>query len=94
MPLPEPALYMLREGLMEADRVGSRDTPVVCSGLGSFCRINAEPRRQNTKKEVLKGKKRKRTEEGRTKEQALSAPMDAIYAKKQLTKTRLNKDEK
>lgn len=50
MSLLKPALYVLYEGLMEVDRVGSRGTPCICSGLGNFCRVTAEPRRKNTKK--------------------------------------------
>ena len=49
---------MLYEGLMEVDRVGSRDTPAACSGLSNYCRVTAEPRRKNTK-EVLREKKSK-----------------------------------
>jgi hypothetical protein len=32
--------------------------------LGNFCRVIAEPRRKNTKREVLKGKKRERKKRG------------------------------
>lgn len=67
VPLLEPALYVLCEGLKEAGKVGTRDALPVCSGLGKFCRVTAQSRRKKTKKEVLKGKKRKRRGEERRK---------------------------
>lgn len=97
--LLEPALSMLYEGLMEAARVGSGGTPQVCSGLSNFCRVTAEPRRENTKtehwkntKKVLKGKKRKR--KGGGEERAGHLSSNGSYAKKQLTKNRLNREGK
>lgn len=53
--LPEPSLWRLQEGPMEVDRVGSRNTPAVCLGLGNFLQSHCRAQ----KKEHLKKKKKK-----------------------------------
>lgn len=83
---------MLYEGLMEVDRMGSRDTPAACSGLSNYCRVTAEPRRKNTK-EVLREKKSKGRGEEKKKDQA-TLRSNGSHAKKQLTKNRQNGEEK
>ena len=99
---PCTALCMLCEGLMEVDRLGSRDPPI-CSGRSSYCRVTSEPRRKNAKKKrrrrrrinsfKKKGKKKKREGE-KKKEKTGTLCSNGSYAKKQLTKNRQSREEK
>ena len=94
---PCTAFYMLCEGLMEVDRLGSTDPPI-CSGRSNDCQVTSEPRRKNTekKKKVLKGKERRRRGKKKEKEEERTGTLcsNGSYAKKQLTKNRQSREEK